>query len=53
MVHLFKEPTMPTTAEAEGNPPNPEEEPPAGNHDTRLPVQTRGGVTNHSDCHGS
>ena len=49
MLDGFKEPTIPTAAEAEADSPwNPEEESPAGN-----PTQTRGGVTNYADhCWG-
>ena len=47
MLHGFKEPTMPTTTEAEADSPqNPKEESQAGNSNARLSSQTRGWVTN-------
>ena len=51
MLHGFKEPTMPTATEAEADSPSElrfEEESAAGNSYTRLPSQTRGGVTNYA-----
>ena len=44
---------MQTAAEAEADSPgNPEEEPPAGNPDTRLPLQTSRGITISATCLG-
>ena len=46
-------PTMLTTTEAEADSPQNPEESPAGNPNARLPLQTRGGVTNYANYHRS